>query len=193
MQINICVDQSSVLSDYADIPIAFEIRHFLEVVPIESKSEFLLKERPVKIPFVKDYDAIPGAHPSEWAAQFDVSAWGFLSAQVSGNCVGRAAIATKTPSLAILGPSDDVALLWDIRVAPEFRGNGVGSALFGTAKAWAERQGCRELKVETQNINVAACRFYEKQGCKLVAVNSRVYDGLPDELQLIWSTDLGGR
>jgi GNAT superfamily N-acetyltransferase len=102
-------------------------------------------------------------------------------------------IATKTPSLAILASSDDVALLWDIRVAPEFRANGVGSALFRTAKAWAERQGFRELRVETQNINVAACRFYEKQGCKLLAVNSKAYDGLPDELQLIWSTDLRGR
>jgi GNAT superfamily N-acetyltransferase len=193
MQIDIRVDEPSVLSDYADIPIAFEVKKFLDVAPVKGKSEFLLKERPVKIPFVKDYDAIPGAHPSEWSTQFDVSSWGFLSAQVAGKCVGRAAIATKTPSLAILGRSDDAALLWDIRVAPEFRAIGVGSALFCAAKAWAERRGCRELKVETQNINVAACRFYEKQGCKLLAVNSKVYDGLPDELQMIWSTNLGGR
>ena len=193
MQIDICVNQPSVLIDYADIPSAFEVRLFLEVVPVKSKREFLLKERPVKNPFVKDYDAIPGAHPSEWSTQFDVSAWAFLSAQVAGKCVGRAAIATRTPSFAILGSSDDVALLWDIRVAPELRAKGIGSALFGTAKAWAERRGFRELRVETQNINVAACRFYEKQGCKLVGVNSKVYDGLPDELQLIWSTDLGGR
>ena len=193
MQIDICVDQPKVLSDYGDIPIAFEVRQFLDVAPVKGKTEFLLKERPVKIRFVKDYDAIPGAHPSEWSAQFEVSAWGFLSAQVAGKCIGRAAIATKTPSLEILGSSDDVALLWDIRVAPELRANGVGSALFCAAKAWAERRGCRELKVETQNINVAACRFYEKQGCKLVTVKSRVYDDLPDELQLIWSTDLGVR
>lgn len=80
----------------------------------------------------------------------------------------------------------DLALLWDIRVSPPFRSKGVGSALLAAAEAWATKRGARELKVETQNINVPACRFYKSLGCQLRHVNAGVYVGLPDEVQLLW-------
>jgi len=40
------------------------------------------------------------------------------------------------------------------------------------------------LKVETQNINVPACRFYAKQGCVLRAVHPHAYSEFPDEAQV---------
>ena len=46
------------------------------------------------------------------------------------------------------------------------------------------------MEVETQNINVSACRFYARQGCVLSAVNRFAYPELPDEVQLIWRKDL---
>ena len=61
----------------------------------------------------------------------------------------------------------DLLVLWDIRVNPDCRGQGVGSALFQQAEAWGRAHGCRQLKVETQNINVNACRFYRAMGCEL--------------------------
>jgi GNAT superfamily N-acetyltransferase len=81
---------------------------------------------------------------------------------------------------------DDLAVLWDIRVSPEARGRGVGAALFRAAERWAKARGCLHLRVETQNINVAACRFYARQGCVLRAVNRHAYAELPDEIQLLW-------
>jgi len=42
------------------------------------------------------------------------------------------------------------------------------------------------LKVESQNINVPACRFYDAQGCELRAVQHGAYPDLPDEVQLLW-------
>ncbi len=45
---------------------------------------------------------------------------------------------------------------------------------------------CAELKIETQNINVPACRFYARQGCRLSAIVSHAYAEFPDEIQLIW-------
>jgi GNAT superfamily N-acetyltransferase len=39
------------------------------------------------------------------------------------------------------------------------RGLGIGAALFRAAERWAVARGARWLKVETQNVNVAACRF----------------------------------
>jgi hypothetical protein len=44
--------------------------------------------------------------------------------------------------------------------------------------------------VETQNSNAAACRFYARQGCVLLAANRGAYVELPDEIQLLWYKEL---
>jgi hypothetical protein len=42
------------------------------------------------------------------------------------------------------------------------------------------------LEVETQNVNVPACRFYARMGCTLGAINCFAYADAPDEVQLRW-------
>ena len=73
---------------------------------------------------------------------------------------------------------------------PAARGRGVGSALFRAAAAWARGRGCWQLGVETQNVNVAACRLYARQGCMLASVDRFAYPGLPGEIRLLWRTDV---
>jgi ribosomal protein S18 acetylase RimI-like enzyme len=85
----------------------------------------------------------------------------------------------------------DVALLWDIRVASNARGRGVGSALLAEVERWSMTRGARWLEVETQDINVPACRFYERHGFVLRSVNRDAYPGLPGEAQLLWYKELG--
>ena len=121
-----------------------------------------------------------------------MSNWGVFAARVEGRRVGGAVVAFNTPGMIMLEGRDDLAVLWDIRVCPEARGRGVGSALFCAAEAWAKARGCRQLKVETQNINVAACRLYEHQGCMLTAIDRFAYPELPDEIQLLWYKVLAG-
>jgi ribosomal protein S18 acetylase RimI-like enzyme len=77
-------------------------------------------------------------------------------------------------------------------VAPDARGRGVGGALFRAADAWAASRGCRRLEVETQNVNVGACRFYARQGCALAAIDRLAYPELPDETMLLWCRELAG-
>ena len=79
-----------------------------------------------------------------------------------------------------------MALLWDIRVAPALRGRGIGRSLFAAAEAVAVAHGCQELKVETQNVNVAACRFYAAMGCELRVVRENAYPECPGEAQFLW-------
>jgi ribosomal protein S18 acetylase RimI-like enzyme len=93
----------------------------------------------------------------------------------------------------MLGGRDDIAVLWDIRVSPEARGAGLGSALFQATAGWAVARGCEWLRVETQNVNVAACRFYQKMGCTLGAIDRFAYPDLPDEVQLLWWKALAAR
>ena len=50
-----------------------------------------------------------------------------------------------------------------------------------------------QLKAETQNVNVAACRFYAAMGCRLGAIHRFAYAGQPHvagEVMLLWYLDL---
>ena len=179
------------LPEYARIPIVFTVDRVLDVTSrLDGSAGFLLSERRLGVSYEKDYDAIAGEGPLHWAKRFDVSNWALFSARLGTRRIGGAAVAFDTPGLTMLEGRRDLAVLWDIRVAPDTRRRGVGGALFDQVVAWAQRHGCRQLKIETQNTNVPACRFYERQGCQLRAVHRAAYPALPAEIQLLWYKDL---
>jgi len=178
------------LAEYARIPIAFEVRSVLEV---EARGGglggFVLAERPVRTPWVKDYDQ-DADRPARWARRFDVSRWRAFAAHDEGRMVGGAVVAWNTQGVHMLEERSDLAVLWDIRVLPSARGKGVGAALLRAAEAWSRERGCRWMKIETQNINVPACRFYAHMGCELGAIHRFAYPDLPSEVQLLWYREL---
>jgi GNAT superfamily N-acetyltransferase len=177
--------------EYARIPIAYEVRHVFDVVATASGLDGLMMvERTVEPPYLKDYDAIPGEGPLTWASRFNPSNWRLLMARVGDRRVGGAAVVLDDPDVEMLEGRSDLSLVWDIRVSPEARGLGVGSALFRAAEEWSRSRNARRLKVETQNTNVPACRFYARQGCVLGAINRFAYRDLPHEVQLLWYKDL---
>ena len=68
-----------------------------------------------------------------------------------------------------------------------------GKALFKAAEDWARRHACTQLKIETQNINVPACRFYHAVGARLGCIHRYGYAGVPavaHEAMLFWYVDL---
>ena len=86
----------------------------------------------------------------------------------------------------MLGGRGEVAVPWEIRVPPRDRAGGTGSGLCRAAGDWAGARGCRPLRIETQNVSVAARRFYQKMGCTLGASDRFAYPGQPGEVQLLW-------
>ena len=191
MTIQITDQQLANISEYAGIPIAFTVSSVFDVTEDpKTPGKFLLNERQLSRPYVKDYDAIEGERPTDWAKRFDVSNWRMFEAYIDDRHVGGAVVALRTEGVTILEGRDDLAVIWDIRVSPSVRERGIGTALLHAAENWAQEQGYRSLRVETQNINVAACRLYVAQGCALTAVNRGAYPQLPDEIQLIWEKAL---
>jgi GNAT superfamily N-acetyltransferase len=175
------------LDEHAAIPIAFVVDRILEVTLVDGGlAGMSLAEAAVTDPYIKDYDALGEAGPAGWPRRFDTSHWALICARQDGTKIGGAVIAVDTPGLGMLGGRGDVAVLWDIRVVPSARGAGIGSALFRAAEDWAGARGCRWLTIETQNVNAAACRFYQKMGCTLGAIDRFAYPGLPGEVQLWW-------
>jgi len=149
----------------------------------------ILRERRVDVPWVKDYDTNDGG-PRGWASRFDVSNWGILGAYDGDRRIGGAVIALDTPGLHMLRGRRDAAVLWDVRVAHDARRSGVGAALFRASEAWARQRGANALEVETQQVNVPACRFYAQMGCSLATADRFAYAELPEEVQLIWRCQL---
>lgn len=81
------------------------------------------------------------------------------------------------------------AYIDDLAVQPRFRGHGVGQTLLGRAVEWARTKGFPGVMLETQNINVNACRLYARFGFTLGGFDRYLYRGEnpdTDEVALYW-------
>jgi GNAT superfamily N-acetyltransferase len=182
------------LAEYAEVPMVCNVDSMLVVEEIDGGLGGLrLSERPVKIPYTKNYDAYADGGPLDWPQRFDISQWGLWIARDGGQTVGGAAVAWQTPGIELLDGRSDLAVLWDIRVKETNRRQGVGTALLRAATDWAKSRDCSLLKIGTQNVNVAACRFYSKLGCVLGRIDRLAYRQCADlasEVMLVWHLDL---
>jgi streptothricin acetyltransferase len=186
----ICAER---LDEYCAVPSLVEVQSILQVKAIDGGFGGLAMELvPVPTPYVKDYDAYAET-PKDWPMKWDLTNWCILLVTAGGRPVGAACVVSRTPDIRMLEGRDDLAVLWDIRVAPEYKRRGIGKALFHAAVQWCREQGLKMLKIETQNVNVAACRFYASQGAQLGAINCFAYadatwshPDVQDEVMLLW-------
>jgi GNAT superfamily N-acetyltransferase len=175
------------LPRYSEVHISFLVE---SVFCLELKGSGLdgieLREEKVERPYIKDYDAAKGEGPTRWLKRFDMSNWGIFMAFRGERHIGGAIAAPG----AYVGDLDTgFAQLFDIRLLPEERRHGSGSILLKYVADWAQQQGCKYLKIETQNTNVPACRFYAKQGAELGNIDKFAYAGYPEskhEVRLVW-------
>jgi len=184
------------LALYDGIPSWFEVKSMFRVEVIAAGlGGFRLVEEEVVEPFIRDYNSHHEDNPTRWVSHFDVSRWGiFLATDDEGQHVGGATVAIDAP----VYPMDrfqrqDLAVLWDLRVHPEHRKQGIGSQLFRYAVDWAWSKGYGQLGMETDSSNVAACRFYARQRCELGAIHRFGYIGVPEVAHyamLLWYLDL---
>ena len=172
---------------YESIPSSYVVESRIVLAGLGIGKEGLtdLKES-LEEPWIKDYDLIDGQGPSRWASQFDISNWGLLSAWNEDRRIGGAVIAWQSGSVFMLESRKDMAVIFDIRVHQANRRMGIGRLLFAEASSWAKGRECTSMKIETQDVNVSACRFYAAMGCELGAINRGVYPSLPEETQLLW-------
>jgi Acetyltransferases len=187
MSVTVVEHGVSQLADYASVPIAFTVSEYFGDAALAA----LLHGEPAHPtpqgnPYRKDYDVAPGNHPTEWPNEFDVARWIFFAAHQDEERVGGAVLIRDDPAIDLLSDCPACGLLWDIRVAPTMRARGVGSALIGAVQRAAVDRGLHALRVETQQVNVPACRFYERHGFRLERTTANVYEDFPGEIQLVW-------
>ena len=81
------------------------------------------------------------------------------------------------------------AYIEDIAVDPGFRKRGIGERLMRAAIDWARSKRLPGVMLETQNINTAACRLYQRCGFTLGGFDRYLYRGLhpeTEEIALYW-------
>jgi streptothricin acetyltransferase len=77
----------------------------------------------------------------------------------------------------------------DIAVDTRFRRQGIGQRLMEQAVDWAKLKSLPGIMLETSNINVAACQFYERIGFKLGGFDRYLYQAVmpgTEEVALYW-------
>ncbi|MEQ9568501.1 MAG: GNAT family N-acetyltransferase, partial [Pseudomonadales bacterium] len=135
------------VSTLSNISIAFTVKSIFDVAKSSGDQNFSLIEKTVHKPYIKDYDTAENEGPNRWARHFDLANWGLLIVEANDALIGGTVIAYNTPGVEMLEGRTDLAMLWDIRLHPDVRGRGVGTALFKSAELWSLKNGCREIKV----------------------------------------------
>lgn len=107
--------------------------------------------------------------------------------------IGAVTIVSRTDDINMLDGRDDMTVLWDIRVSDTYKHKGVGQKLFNLAVEWSKSNGFKQMKIECQNNNVPACKFYRKQGAILRMIDEYAYIDDAEsrfEVRFIWYLDL---
>ena len=175
------------LEEYGNIPFYYETTEKYELIKINNGLDGIKIEL-VNVPkFHKDF----GTRTERWKKLFDLTNWKFYAAyNENDEMIAGCTVATKTENCIMLEKRNDLAVLWDIRVSDKYKHQGIGQRLFDMAKEYAQKNGFRQLKVECQNTNPVAVKFYHKQGMVLHSINEYAYPDCPDEVQLLWYLDL---
>ena len=177
---------------YAEIDPTFEVTSILKVVAEDGGLAGLrFVEEPVAQPYWKGAYS-PEESPSKWPPRSEDGRFDAFLAFENDRAIGGAAVVINPAGAFLFERRDTLAGLFDIRVSPEYRGRGVGSRLLLHAATWARQQGCTQLRIECQNVNVAACRFYAKHGT-LGGIERFGYAACPDvahEAMLLWYRSL---
>ena len=106
----------------------------------------------------------------------------FMAVQ-DGRCVGH---------IRVRAHFFDMGYVEEFAVEPEMRRQGVGKCLMDAARDWCLSENMKRMKLETQDNNVQACRFYTRYGFRLCGADSHKYDGsrFEDETALYFYMEL---
>lgn len=179
---------------YDQIPMRVHVTHELHLEkPDNGLGGLLLRKVPVP-PYTKDLSRYEIA--SDYEKEFDISNWKFFMAFDGDRPVGGITLVSRTENVQMLDGRDDLCVLWDLRVHDDYKRRGIGEKLFYLGVQWATETGLKQIKIECQNNNVPACKFYKKQGAVLSAINEYAYyqdPAIRSEIQLIWYLDLANQ
>ncbi|WP_176140614.1 GNAT family N-acetyltransferase [Halobacillus salinus] len=98
----------------------------------------------------------------DWESYIDRKDKAVFLAYLENECIGQVRIIKDVTRFCYIE---------NIAVRKEYRKHGVGAILLDEAEEWARVQKLIGLSLESQDDNLAACRFYRKHGFRLGGVD----------------------
>jgi len=144
------------------------------IIPKYENGHWTYTEETFSEPYVKQYEKdeidLSYVEDNEKAVFFYYS---------DNNCVGQIMLSSHW---------NGYALVEDIAVRQDWRHMGVGTALLKKAVEWAKERHFIGLTLETQDVNVSACRFYAKNGFVIGGIDHMLYSSFPtaNEVAVFW-------
>ena len=112
---------------------------------------------------VADYERAGTGGIAGWVAEDDAGVAGFLVAR------------------SLLGETE----ILNFAVRPDARRRGIGSMLLAHAVEWSKRDRARRIMLEVRASNLAAQKFYERHGFRIVGRRGRYYSNPTEEALLL--------
>lgn len=86
--------------------------------------------------------------------------------------------------------SFDQAEVMHIAVEPKFRGQGIGTLIFGALIEAVKKRGAKSVTLEVRPSNTAAIKLYENFGLKSVGRRKGYYLDNGEDALIMWNTKL---
>ncbi len=114
----------------------------------------------------------------DWSQYINQEDKALFLAYMNNTCIGQ---------IRIIKDWNRFCYIENIASKKEYRGSGVGTSLLNKAEEWAKQRQLIGMSLETQDDNLAACRFYVKQGFTLGGVDTLKQSYNPNiETTLYW-------
>lgn len=128
---------------------------------------------------------VRGVYPTEETAREAFSAGELFVCETDGRVVAAARINQRqVPEYALAQwqyPAEDreIMVLHTLVVDPEAAGQGIGSRFVRSYEAYARSRGCRYLRMDTNERNLAARRLYQHLGYREAGTVPCCFNGIP--------------
>ena len=132
-----------------------------------------LKKAP-REPFAFD---VADEHPEAWKTFITMRNFKMFGIYEENRLAAAMSLVHDNPSVRMLDGREDVLLVWDLRVHPDYQRKGYGKALIAHAENEAKTLGVKHLRIETQNTNPNAVDFYSSMGFELSHIREHAYSG----------------
>ncbi|MFW9914028.1 MAG: GNAT family N-acetyltransferase [Candidatus Thorarchaeota archaeon] len=175
MLLNIEQISSENLNDFYRIDNSFKVSSVIELSMVQGEIQYEVKE--VAESWEKKYDEIRDFDP---ASVIDSETAVIFLAYIEDEIAGK---------IVLKKHWNNFAHIEDIAVDRSFRRQGIGKQLLHRAIRWAREKNFPGISLETQDVNVGACRLYESCGFHIGGFDKSLYkaiDKSKDEVAIYW-------
>ncbi|MDO4299828.1 MAG: GNAT family N-acetyltransferase [Clostridia bacterium] len=129
---------------------------------------------------------VRGVYPTRATAEEALARKDLFVEEIDGNVVGTAIInhlqadVYKEAAWQYDFPNEQIMVLHTLVIDPYAKGNGFGKAFVEYYEQYAIKQGCKCLRMDTNELNANARGFYKKLNYSEVDILPCLFNGIPD-------------